>query len=289
MTKKIILIAGATATGKSKAAIQLAKLLSAEIISADSRLVYKDLNIGTAKPNPQELKEVKHHLIDIIEPVKTFSAGDFEHAAKEILTKDGNFIIVGGTGFYINTLISQEKLPEIPQNKELREELSIKDNAKIYSILEKLDPVRSKQIHPNNRDKIIRSIEMCHALNAPISSYKPEKNTDYDIKTFILEANRDTLYKKIDERVDSMLQEGLYEEFLSLKEKYPASPILNSTIGYKEFFEYEYKQAVEKIKQHTRNYAKRQLTWIRHKINGVTVNTTENTMEYIVKGIYKSL
>lgn len=293
MTKKILVIAGATATGKSRAAIELAKLHNAEIISADSRLVYKDLNIATAKPNLEEREGVVHHLIDVIEPIELFSAGDYEqHARKaidDILARGKNVIIAGGTGFYISALLGGEKMPLIEADFILRKELENLSNDKLYRMLEKLDSIRAKQIHPNNRDKIIRSIEMCKVLKMPVSQYKRNTNSDFKVDCFILEAPREVLYKRINSRVDSMLKKGLYEEFCELTKKYPAEPVLKSTIGYKEFFEYEFEEAVEKIKQHTRNYAKRQFTWIKHKMGGTTFDTNDVSLEYIVKCIYKML
>lgn len=259
---------GATASGKTKTAIQLAKANNAEIICADSRIVYKDLDIVSAKPDEIEQDNVKHHLIDILTVEDDFSAGDFvEYAKKAIndISKRGkNVIISGGTWFYIKSLIDNKKLPECKINKALREELSKLDNKTLWEKLNSLDPKRAKEIHPNNKDKVIRSIEMCIELNMPISEYKRKENEEYDVCYLMLDMDRDILYERINLRVDNMISSGLKEEWERNKEKYPNNQILLSTIGYKEFFEFENEnEAIEKIKQHTRNFAKRQLTYFR--------------------------
>lgn len=268
MNKKIIVLTGATASGKTKISINLAKAINAEIICADSRIVYKNLDIVSAKPTLDERQGIVHHLIDIIEPIKEFSAGDFSKLAKEkieeIQSKNKNVIICGGTWFYIKSLLDEKTLPECPINQELREELAKLDTKTLWEKLNSLDNIRANLIHPNNKDKIIRSIEMCTALGEPISSYKRQDNEIYEAQWYMPSWDREILYDRINKRVDEMMELGLYEEWLKNKELYPHSKIIKNTIGYSEFFEFKNIEiAVDKIKQYTRNFAKRQLTYFR--------------------------
>lgn len=268
MEKKIIVLTGATASGKTKISINLAKKINAEIICADSRIVYKNLDIVSAKPTLNEQDGITHHLIDILEPTKEFSAGDFVNLAKEkineIQKKEKNVIICGGTWFYIKSLLDEKALPTCPINQELREELSKLSNNELWEKLNKLDSIRASLIHPNNKDKVIRSIEMCLALKEPISTYQRPKNEQFKASWYMPDWDRETLYERINLRVDEMMKMGLYEEWLKNKELYPDSKIIKNTIGYSEFFEFQdIDLAVEKIKQYTRNFAKRQLTYFR--------------------------
>ena len=267
------MITGATCSGKTKLAIDLAKKNNGEIICADSRSVYKNLDIVSAKPTIDEMEGIKHHLLDIVEPSEDFSAGDFvkyaKDALKEIKDRGKNVIIAGGTWFYIKSLLDEKELPKVGINKELREKLSAKSNDELWQILFALDPTRANQIHKNNKDKVIRSIEMCKGLNMPVSQYQREEKEPISALWYMPKISREELYNRINKRVDVMIQQGLFEEWQKNKELYPNSKILENTIGYREFFELErgtwqdFNQAVEKIKQRTRNFAKRQLTYFR--------------------------
>ena len=269
----ITVITGATCSGKTKLAIDLAKKNNGEIICADSRSVYKNLDIVSAKPTIDEMEGIKHHLLDIVEPSEDFSAGDFvkyaKDALKEIKDRGKNVIIAGGTWFYIKSLLDEKELPKVGVNKELREKLSAKSNDELWQILFAFDPTRANQIHKNNKDKVIRSIEMCKGLNMPISQYQREQKEPLCANWYMPKIEREELYNRINKRVDVMIQQGLFEEWQKNKELYPNSKILENTIGYREFFELErgtwqdFSQAVEKIKQRTRNFAKRQLTYFR--------------------------
>ena len=267
------MITGATASGKTNLTIKLAKKFNAEVICADSRIVYKDLDIVSAKPTIEEQQGIKHYLIDIITPNQDFSAGDFSNCAKEkideIFSKEKNVIISGGTWFYIKSLLDKKALPECPINHQLREELSGLDNQVLWEKLKGLDEKRANLIHPNNKDKVIRSIEMCIELNQPISEYKRADNEIYEANWYMPDLTREELYERINTRVDIMVEMGLYQEWQKNKEKYPDSKIMKNTIGYSEFYDLEegkytsIKEAVDKIKQYTRNFAKRQLTYFR--------------------------
>lgn len=281
-SQKIIVITGPTASGKTKLTIELAKKINAEVICADSRIIYKNLDIVSAKPSVKEQDGIVHHLIDIIEPNIEYSAGDFINDAKkaidEITKKGKNIIVSGGTWFYIKSLLDDKKLPNSSINKKLREELNKLDNAVLWEKLNNIDPKRAGLIHQNNKDKVIRSLEMIEAIGEPISTFKRQDNTKYDSIWFIPQIDRTTLYDRINKRVDIMLKQGLFEEWQKNKKLYPKSTILMNTIGYKEFFELEkkvypdFETAIDKIKQHTRNFAKRQLTYFRSNelINPIT-------------------
>ena len=266
-----------TASGKTSASIQLAKKINAQIICADSRIVYKDLDIVSAKPTKEEQDGIIHHLIDIVSPNEDFSAGDFVNLAKEkieeIFNQNQKVIICGGTWFYIKSLLDEKSLPECKINHKLREELSKLSNQELWQKLFSLDKKRVNEIHQNNKDKVIRSIEMCLELNQPISEYQRKANEIYPSKWYMLDFEREELYQRINRRVDIMINQGLIEEWENNRIKYPDSLILRNTIGYKEFFELkegiykDEKEAIEKVKQHTRNFAKRQITYFNSNKN----------------------
>ncbi len=280
---KIIVITGPTASGKTALAIKLAKKIDAEIICADSRIVYRGLDIVSAKPDIIEQDGVPHHLIDIKDPVgEPYSAGDFANDAKAVIEKikekNKPVIIAGGTWFYIKCLLDEKQLPEISADKELRDELEKYDNDTLWNMLKKIDPARAEEIHKNNKERVIRAIEMVKTLGDSVSSAE-RKTNDYDSiwfsNDFIEEKNRDALYKRIDSRVEIMVQNGLYYEWERAVKKYSRNEVLENTIGFREFFElqdgiYEdLNDAIKKIKQRTRNFAKRQITFFRseNKIN----------------------
>ena len=289
MDKKIIVITGATASGKTKLSIELAKKINAQIICADSRIVYKNLDIVSAKPTIIEQDGVVHHLIDILEPTVEFSAGDFVILAKkkieEIQNQEKNAIICGGTWFYIKSLLDEKALPECPINQNLREELAKLDNQTLWEKLNSLDSKRANLIHPNNKDKVIRSIEMCEFLGSPISEYQRKDNEKLDSIWYMPKMDRETLYNRINLRVDEMVELGLYEEWKKNKELYPNSKIMRNTIGYSEFYDLEdgiysgFNEAVDKIKQYTRNFAKRQLTYFNNAKNIKPVENIDDILK----------
>lgn len=222
-------------------------------------------------------------MIDIIDAKKDFSAGDFVQRAEEIIRNSKKpLIISGGTWFYIKSLLDEEKLPKCNINPEFRKELENIDSNILWEKLNSIDSKRASLIHPNNKDKIIRSIELCKYLGMPISKYKRESNQKYDSYWFMPKIEREELYKRINSRVDEMIKQGLYEEWQKNNEKYGKTKIMYNTIGYKEFYEIEdFNFAVEKIKQHTRNFAKRQLTYFKSNSKIKLVNTVDD----ILKGI----
>lgn len=277
MKNCLIAITGPTASGKTRLAIELAKKIDAEIISCDSRQIYREFDIATAKPSLEEQENIPHHLFNIISPTETFSASDFNKMAQkkieEIWARNKNVVIVGGTGFYFRILLEGLTLTNVQPNEALRSELQkmAENEGKeaVFKILEKLDIEASKKIHFNNLDKVIRAIEICKTLNMPMSEAGQEYNPQYNVLWVGLDfKNRQKLYDRINLRVDEMLKNGLEKEAKSLFKKYGKIASLMGTIGYQEFEPYfnnevSYEEMVEKIKQNTRHYAKRQLTWFR--------------------------
>lgn len=294
-TLPITVITGPTASGKTSLAIELAKKIDAEIISADSRIIYKDLDIVSAKPKEEEKEGIIHHLIDI----KTvddgvYSAGDFVKDAKKAIGKiksEGkNIIIQGGTWFYIKSLLDEKSLIEFGQDKNLREKLNKLSNDELYEILKSKDEKRAKLVHKNNRDKIIRSIELIELTGMKLSEYKRKENEQFDAVWFMKDITREELYEKINLRTDLMIKEGLYFEWEQNIKKYKNHEILYNTIGYREFFDLKegvyksFDEAIDKIKQHTRNFAKRQLTWFRQneaKLNIHTISSLQDVTKYL--------
>ncbi len=294
MNKKLIVIGGPTASGKTSLAIQLAQFYKTQIISADSRQFYKELSIGTAKPNLIELSNAKHHFIDSHSIADHLNAGTFAIQAQEILTtlfKDNNeVIVVGGSGLYINALINGlDDLPQIDENIRL----SLKDEFKTNGLqplleeLKKNDPEFYKKVDQQNHRRIIRALEIIRTTGNPYSYYlgQKEKSNDYNLYSFVVDFPRDQLYERINIRTEWMRKEGLLEEAISLL-KYRDHPALQ-TVGYKELFEYidgarSLNETFELIKQHTRNYAKRQLTWFRHQ-GDYQFLSTENPTEIALK------
>lgn len=282
MTKrnKVIAIAGPTASGKTSLAVEIAKALKTEIISADSRQIYKEFDIATAKPSKQEMQGIKHHLIDVVSPKEEFTVADFADKAAEVmrnLFEQGKIpVVAGGTGLYFRILLENYDMPKVAPDKELREKLHNIEKEQgvqaLYDLLKQQDPVLAENMHPNNTVKIIRALEVCKTLGIPMSQAQKKKDPLYDVIWIGLGhlngEDRQFLYNRTDKRVDLMLEQGLEQEAKKLYEKYGKINSLLKTIGYQEFIDYfeekiSYEQCIEKIKQNTRRYAKRQLTWFR--------------------------
>lgn len=280
MKQKLLVLGGPTAVGKTELSIKLAKELKGEIISADSMQIYKYMDIGSAKVTEQEMDGIKHHLIDVIEPNVPFSVADFkeygEIALKNILSQNKFPIIAGGTGLYINSLTCNMTFTEAEKDEEYRlylEKLSEeKGNDFVHEMLKEIDPISYKEIHANNRKRVIRALEVYKLTKKPFSSFNAGEDfykSDYDVYYYVLTMNRDKLYEKINKRVDIMIEKGLLEECIKLKEMgYTSDMQSMQGIGYKEILYYlenkiSFEDAVNMIKQGSRNYAKRQLTWFR--------------------------
>ena len=280
MKQKLLVLGGPTAVGKTELSIKLAKELNGEIISADSMQIYKYMDIGSAKVTEQEMDGIKHHLIDVIEPNVPFSVADFkeygEISLKNILSKNKFPIIAGGTGLYINSLTCNMTFTEAEKDEEYRlylEKLSEeKGNDFVHEMLKEIDPISYKEIHANNRKRVIRALEVYKLTKKPFSSFNAGEDfykSDYDVYYYVLTMNRDKLYEKINKRVDIRIEKGLLEECIKLKEMgYTSDMQSMQGIGYKEILYYlenkiSFEDAVNMIKQGSRNYAKRQLTWFR--------------------------
>ncbi|MFB6182143.1 MAG: tRNA (adenosine(37)-N6)-dimethylallyltransferase MiaA [Candidatus Magasanikbacteria bacterium] len=284
---KIIVMLGPTAAGKTGWSLELAPEIEAEIISADSRQVYKYMDIGTNKPKgenqwfigpggtPQRayfIKNIPHYLIDIIDPDRDFNLAKFQSKAKDridlILKKDKTPMLVGGSGLYIQSIVDNYQLPQIPPNENLRDALESFTNEQLVDILNKVDPTSAEKIEQNNTRRLIRAIEVSTSVGEPFSELKGSGDKLYDVIQIGVKVDRDELYEKINQRVEKMFDQGLKEEVAKLKDKYSWELSSMNSIGYQEFKPYfegevELKQVKENIKTNTRNYAKRQLSWFK--------------------------
>lgn len=278
MKPKVIAVAGPTASGKTKLAIELAHNYNGEIISADSRLVYKGFDIASAKPTIEEREGIPHHLIDIVEPEFDYSAGDYardgKKAIEDILSRGKTPIVAGGTGLYFRVLLEHYNLPQVDTNYELRKELEQRTKEDLAEELKSLDKTAYENLTPDtSKRRIIRILELIKTLNKPLSEIETQKEPEYDVEWIIPEMpSREWLYDRINKRVDIMYEQGIVDETKRLLDKHGRISNFTETIGYKEILMYldgvwSLDVALDKLKQHTRNYAKRQLTWFRKNPN----------------------
>lgn len=290
MKKPLIILTGPTAVGKTALSIELAKKIKGEIISADSMQVYKYMNIGTAKIMPGEMQGIRHYLIDEWDPAQEFNVFLFQQKAlsymDEIYTRGKIPILVGGTGFYIQSVLYQISFDENDSKSgyriELEEEGKREGGAEaLYEKLKLIDPVSAGKIHANNIKKVIRALEFYQQTGKLISRHNEEerqKESPYEFCYFVLNEERDILYRQIDKRVDVMIEKGLVEEVLELKERgYGKGLVSMQGLGYKEILNYldgacTMEEAVEVIKRDTRHFAKRQLTWFRRERDVIWIN-----------------
>lgn len=299
MTKKnrVIAIVGPTASGKTGLAVRIAKYLNTEIISADSRQIYKDFNIAVAKPSAIEMDSVVHNLIGFVNPGEEYTVANFADDARLIIERihsEGKIpVVVGGTGLYFRILLENFDMPRVEPDKEFRSRLEKLSIEELYAKLVEMDPVIAQKIHPNNTVKIIRALEVCNSLKIPMSqAQKVKDNPDYDVCWFGLNSeNREFLYNLVNTRVDRMIQAGLEAEARKMYEKYGNLQILLDTIGYREFWDYfngknSFEDVVEQIKQNTRRYAKRQLTWFRRNKEIRWFDIEKMTLDDISKKIF---
>ncbi len=297
MMKPMVILTGPTAVGKTELSIELARALDAEIISADSMQVYAEIisadsmqvyrkmDIGTAKIRPEEMGGIVHHLIDCLDPAEEFHVAKFQKMAKEALdeiyARRKIPLIVGGTGFYIQSLLYDidftEEKGDLSYRKSLEEKADKEGNETLFQMLRGIDPVSAEKIHPNNRKRVIRALEFYKFNGYPISQHnypisqhneaEAKKESPYHFVYFVLNQNREVLYERINQRVDLMMKEGLIEEVRKLqKEGYQKNKVSMQGIGYRQVFEYlegntSLEETIENIKKDTRHFAKRQLTW----------------------------
>jgi len=272
--KDVLVVAGSTAGGKSELAHLIAKSIGGEIIVADSMKVFKGADIGTAKPSKRRQEEVKYHLLDIIGPDKRYDVGTFYRDSCEIIDKlhsEGKVpVVAGGTSFYVARLI--EGLAEIPSvEDEILNILEEKNTEELYCELQKADPERASQIHPNMRKRIVRALGVYRQTGKKMSELLKDTNPPgYNFIVMTIVWDRDELYGRINRRVDQMVERGLVNEAEELFEKYGEKAPVFEGVGYKEFISYFKKEAgleetIEEIKKNTRNYARSQLTWWRNR------------------------
>lgn len=301
--KDLLIIAGPTAVGKTSISIELAKRLNGEIISADSMQIYKYMDIGSAKVITEEMQGIPHHMIDIVSPHENFSVAEYKKMASQIiddiLSRHKLPILVGGTGLYINSLIFNYSFTEANKDELYRshlESLAIeKGKEYVHSLLRDVDMDSYCRLYPNDLKRVIRALEVYKLTGKTISEFNKDEdlyNIPYNIFYFILTMNRATLYERINKRVDEMLKKGLVEEVINLR-KSGYNSIMQSMkgIGYKEILLYlegqiTYEEAVNMIKQGSRNYAKRQITWFKKDERAVWINKDDfNGDEDIVNHI----
>jgi len=308
--KELFILAGPTAVGKTQISIKLAGRLNGEIISADSMQIYKNMDVGSAKISKEEMCGITHHLVDIIEPNVDFSVAEFkeraESAIEEIEGKNKLPMLVGGTGFYINSLIYNYTFADTNKDEEYREYLtrlaSTKGNEYVHSLLSEIDAQSYNKLYPNDLKRVIRALEVYKVSGKPMSEFAKEQDTldiPYNVHYFVLNMDRQKLYSRINKRVDIMIKIGLIDEVIKLKEMgYNSDMQSMKGIGYKEIMYYlnneiSLVEAIEMIKKGSRNYAKRQLTWFRkdQRVNWINSDDFKNDdeiVEYIL-GILSSI
>jgi tRNA dimethylallyltransferase len=288
---KVIVIVGPTASGKSDVAIELAKRIDSEIVSADSMQIYRGMDIGTAKVTPDEMRGIRHHLIDVVNPSEQFSAAEYQikarSAIEDIALRGKIPILAGGTGLYVRAVIDKLEFPKgvtgSDTRKHLEERAAVEGKEALYRELIEKDPGAADIVHPANLRRIIRALEVIEVEKRPFSEFHTEwsaRESIYDVKMFGLTMNRTVLKERIDMRVDKMIELGLVDEVKHMLD-YGFEGFLTSlqAIGYKELIDYlngkvSLKKAIETTKIRTRQYAKRQLTWFGadHRIRWIAVN-----------------
>ena len=293
----VYVIGGPTASGKSKLAVELAKKVNGEIISADSMQIYKEMNIGTAKVNKEEMQGVQHYLVDFVSPDERYSVSNFkkdaEKAIEEILEKGKTPIVVGGTGLYIDSLIYGIEFQNEEVDLEYRDKLNkIADEKGLESLYKKaqeIDPEAMKKISINDRKRIIRVLEIYHKTGKTKTEQELQSRKNevkYEYKVFAITMDREKLYERIEKRIDFMIEQGLIEEVKQILEKYHTFPTAMQGLGYKEVVEYlegscTKEEMIEKIKKETRHYAKRQLTWFRKNKETIWLDGEKSTDENV--------
>ena len=277
--KKLVVLTGPTAVGKTKLSISLAKKIGGEIISADSMQVYRHMDIGSAKIRPEEMEGVRHHLIDVLDPSAPFDVVQFQQMAKkameEIASRGHIPILAGGTGFYIQSVVYDIDFTEAETDDSWRKALEAEpDPARLHAMLEAVDPEAARAIHPNNVRRTIRALEFYHQTGLKISEHNQKersRTSPYLFCYFVLTQERSRVYERIDTRVDQMLEDGLEAEVRALKDMGLHKDMTSMKgLGYAEMLRYldgeiPYEEAVRLIKRNTRHFAKRQLTWFRRE------------------------
>ncbi|MBQ9520891.1 MAG: tRNA (adenosine(37)-N6)-dimethylallyltransferase MiaA [Acholeplasmatales bacterium] len=289
--KKVIVVVGPTAVGKTKISIELAKHYNIQIISGDSVSIYKRLDIGSAKPTIEEMDGVKHYLIDILDPKDEYSVCDFQRDARKIIDENELSLICGGTGLYIESVLYNYEFEAKKRDLDFYKKYEEYNNEELYNILLSLDPnIDKTKLHPNNRKRVLRAIEVCLDLNKSIHSFDKKNEKMYDYFICYLSSDRSLLYDRINKRVDKMIEDGLIDEVKRLYD----DGIKPHAIGYQEFVPYfegekDLDTVVDEIKKNTRHLAKRQETWFKNQMDShfyiVDFDNPSNTIEKIIKDI----
>lgn len=298
MKPGLIVIAGPTGVGKTEISIRLAGLLGGEIVSCDSMQVYTLMDIGSAKATKEEMQGIPHHMVDIIDPRTPFTVSEYkamaEKAIDDIIARGKFPIMAGGTGLYIDSVITDMSFAEgsgDPQFRSRMEEVASESGkGEVHRLLMEVDPLSAERIHPNNLKRVIRALEVHHMTGRPFSSFADEGvlNPKYEVRYYYLNRKREALYEAIDKRVLKMLDDGLVDEVRMLKEMGLTKDHQSMQgIGYKEVLDYldgrkTYDEMVLEIQRHSRNYAKRQLTWFRRKSIAVEIDRDEMSTEEIL-------
>ncbi len=305
MKPKVVVIVGPTASGKTALSIELAKRIGGEIISSDSMQIYKDMNIGTAKVTKEEMQGIKHYLIDFVPPNQRYTVSDFKkdatRAIKEILREAKIPVVVGGTGLYVNSLIYGIEYQDMQFDEEYRNKLmKIAETEEglnnLWEQAQKIDPESMKKISKKDKKRIVRVLEIYKATGKTKTEQEilsRKKEIEYDFKIFGISMDREQLYERINKRVDIMINQGLEKEVRNLLEKYSEFPTAMQGLGYKEVVEYfngilTRGEMIDKIKQESRRYAKRQLTWFRRNKEIIWLDANEE-MEKNIKTILERL
>ncbi|WP_010193435.1 tRNA (adenosine(37)-N6)-dimethylallyltransferase MiaA [Bacillus sp. m3-13] len=299
--QKVIVIIGPTAVGKTKTSVELAKSLKGEIISGDSMQIYKTMDIGTAKVKKEEMQGIPHYLIDIKEPQEAYSVAEFQREVRnkidEISSRGRIPIIVGGTGLYIQSVLYDYQFSESGKDEETRLRLEKRSQEigvdKLHQELTDIDPKSAANIHPNNVRRVIRALEIFYTTGKTMSEYQDTQQPEslYDIALIGLTMDRERLYERINLRVDLMMKEGLLREVQTLHNNGIRDCQSIQAIGYKELYAYldgkvTLEQAVDDLKQNSRRYAKRQLTWFRNKMDVTWIDMTDGDFEQKLSQIF---
>jgi tRNA dimethylallyltransferase len=285
-------LVGATGIGKSSLSLSLAEHYDAEIIGVDSRQVYRGFCIGTAQPDAASLARVRHHLVDFLLPTENYSAGAFCSAVKTLLENNPqrNYILVGGTGLYLQSLmLGLPKIPAVPDDvrRELENLVQIQGADSLYKMALNADPELVQNVEPNNVKRLIRIVEVFRVTGRKLSEYQKEREGGMGVlPVFWLQRDRGTLYKRIDERVDQMIKDGWLDEVRSLSKTVPLSAPAWQSLGYRELLNarssLEMQAVLEDVKKKTRNYAKRQLTWFRGQMDCVSIDMEMDPFKSII-------
>ncbi|MBB4074119.1 tRNA dimethylallyltransferase [Anoxybacillus voinovskiensis] len=292
MKEKLVVLIGPTAVGKTKMSIELAKRLDAEIISGDSMQIYRGMDIGTAKIMPAEMQGIPHHLIDIKDPEDSFSVAEFQQLVRPLIreiTRRGKLpMIVGGTGLYIQSVLYDYQFTDAPSDEGYRQKLRklVEEHGEmaLFNMLKAVDEESAARIHPRNVRRVIRALEIYHCTGKTMSEWQKTQTPEllYDVAIIGLTMEREQLYRRINERVEQMIANGLLDEVKALYDRGLSDCQSIQAIGYKELYAYfagtiSLEEAIEQLKQNSRRYAKRQLTWFRNKLPVCWFDMTDPT------------